>query len=180
MPAGPGHYTVVIVDQAGKDPQPGPADPTGAPTRALVRDNKPAVQVRRLRRGRLAVRKIDPGAVLKFSLVFYFCMLLIMMLATAIIFAFLKAFGVNATVHNALLVQVVDSLATLFPATPGGAGTKQGLTEFLFRGRGVPHTLLLAFSVGMNITIVTTATTDDHGRALLRALGFPFRRDGQG
>jgi large subunit ribosomal protein L5 len=30
---------------------------------------------------------------------------------------------------------------------------------------------------GMDVTIVTTATTDDHGRALLRALGFPFRRD---
>ena len=67
---------------------------------------------------------------------------------------FLKAFGVAANIHNALLAQVVDSLATLFPATPGGAGTKQGLTEFLFRGRGVSHTLLLAFSVGMNIAIV--------------------------
>jgi large subunit ribosomal protein L5 len=33
---------------------------------------------------------------------------------------------------------------------------------------------------GMNVTIVTTATTDEHGRALLRVLGFPFRRDGQG
>lgn len=33
---------------------------------------------------------------------------------------------------------------------------------------------------GMNITIVTTAATDDQGRALMRALGFPFRRDGQG
>ena len=32
---------------------------------------------------------------------------------------------------------------------------------------------------GMDITIVTTAQTDEHGRALLRALGFPFRRDGQ-
>jgi large subunit ribosomal protein L5 len=30
---------------------------------------------------------------------------------------------------------------------------------------------------GMDITIVTTAGTDDQGRALLRALGFPFRRD---
>ena len=28
---------------------------------------------------------------------------------------------------------------------------------------------------GMDITIVTTATTDEHGRALLRALGFPLR-----
>jgi uncharacterized membrane protein YbhN (UPF0104 family) len=72
----------------------------------------------------------------------------------ASLFFFLKAFGVTANVHNALLAQVVDSLATLFPATPGGAGTKQGLTEFLFRGRGVSHTLLLAFSVGMNIAIV--------------------------
>ena len=33
---------------------------------------------------------------------------------------------------------------------------------------------------GMDITIVTTAVTDDQGRALLRALGFPFSRDGQG
>jgi large subunit ribosomal protein L5 len=30
---------------------------------------------------------------------------------------------------------------------------------------------------GMDITIVSTAVTDDEGRALLRALGFPFRRD---
>src|ERR671936_1069610 len=30
---------------------------------------------------------------------------------------------------------------------------------------------------GMDITIVTTAETDDAGRALLRALGFPFRPD---
>jgi uncharacterized membrane protein YbhN (UPF0104 family) len=72
----------------------------------------------------------------------------------ASLYFFLKAFGVTANIHNALLAQVVDSLSTLFPATPGGAGTKQGLTEFLFRGRGVSHTLLLAFSVGMNIAIV--------------------------
>jgi uncharacterized protein (TIRG00374 family) len=72
----------------------------------------------------------------------------------ASLYFFLEAFNVPASIHNALLAQVVDSLSTLFPATPGGAGTKQGLTEFLFRGRGVSHTLLLAFSVGMNITIV--------------------------
>lgn len=30
---------------------------------------------------------------------------------------------------------------------------------------------------GMDITIVTTAQTNEHGRALLQALGFPFRRD---
>jgi large subunit ribosomal protein L5 len=32
---------------------------------------------------------------------------------------------------------------------------------------------------GMDITIVTTGRTDDEGRALLAAFGFPFRRDGQ-
>ena len=30
---------------------------------------------------------------------------------------------------------------------------------------------------GFDITVVTTAKTDDEGRALLRALGFPFRAD---
>lgn len=30
---------------------------------------------------------------------------------------------------------------------------------------------------GMDITFVTTATTDDEGRALLRHLGFPFKED---
>jgi large subunit ribosomal protein L5 len=32
---------------------------------------------------------------------------------------------------------------------------------------------------GMDITFVTTATTDDEGKALLDAFGFPFRRAGQ-
>lgn len=30
---------------------------------------------------------------------------------------------------------------------------------------------------GMDITVVTTAKTDDEGRALLKALGFPFKTD---
>ena len=40
----------------------------------------------------------------------------------ASLYFFLEAFGLPASIHNALLAQVVDSLATLFPATPGGAG----------------------------------------------------------
>jgi uncharacterized protein (TIRG00374 family) len=74
----------------------------------------------------------------------------------ASVFFFLRAFHVTATVHNALLAQVVESLATLFPATPGGAGTKQGLIVYLFRGKAISRSLLLAFSVGMNIAIVVT------------------------
>ncbi len=75
-------------------------------------------------------------------------------LRIASMYYFLLAFGVNATVHNALLAQVVDSLATLFPATPGGAGTKQGLIVFLFASEAIDNSLLLAFSVGMNVAIV--------------------------
>ena len=30
---------------------------------------------------------------------------------------------------------------------------------------------------GMDITVVTTAKTDDEGRALLKALGFPFKSE---
>jgi len=75
-------------------------------------------------------------------------------LRLAALYYFLKAFGVEATIHNALLVQVVDSLATLFPATPGGAGTKQGLIVYLFREEDISNSLLVSFSVGMNIAIV--------------------------
>jgi uncharacterized membrane protein YbhN (UPF0104 family) len=74
-------------------------------------------------------------------------------LRLASMYYFLLAFGVTASVHNALLAQVVDSLSTLFPATPGGAGTKQGLIVFVFQGEAVSTSLLLAFSVGMNIAI---------------------------
>jgi uncharacterized membrane protein YbhN (UPF0104 family) len=74
----------------------------------------------------------------------------------ASLYFFLEAFGVHASVHNALLAQVVDSLATLFPATPGGAGTKQGLIVYLFRHSAISKALLLAFSVGMNIAITIT------------------------
>lgn len=35
----------------------------------------------------------------------------------------------------------------------------------------------LSFVQGMNITLVTTAENDDEGRALLRELGMPFRRE---
>jgi uncharacterized membrane protein YbhN (UPF0104 family) len=75
-------------------------------------------------------------------------------LRIASVYFFLRAFGVHASLHNALLTQVVESLATLFPATPGGAGTKQGLIVFVFRNQAVSQSLLLAFSVGMNLALV--------------------------
>ena len=69
------------------------------------------------------------------------------------VYFFLEAFRVPATLHNALLVLVVQSLSTLFPFTPGGVGTQQGLLVYVFdrAAAGVAGTLLLSFSVGMYI-----------------------------
>jgi uncharacterized membrane protein YbhN (UPF0104 family) len=71
----------------------------------------------------------------------------------ASVYFFLEAFRVPATFHNVLLVLVVQSLSTLFPFTPGGVGTQQGLLVYVFdRARtGVAGPLLLSFSVGMYI-----------------------------
>jgi uncharacterized membrane protein YbhN (UPF0104 family) len=74
-------------------------------------------------------------------------------LRVASLYYLLEAFRVHASIHNALLALVVDSLSTLFPATPGGAGTKQGLIVYLFRGEAYSKSLLLAFSVGANIAL---------------------------
>jgi uncharacterized membrane protein YbhN (UPF0104 family) len=60
---------------------------------------------------------------------------------------FLRAFHVHATIHNALLCQVVDSLSTLLPFSPGGAGTKQGFLVAILHGEA-PTSRLLAFSIG--------------------------------
>ena len=76
----------------------------------------------------------------------------------ASLFFFLRAFHVRATVHNALLAQTVDSLATLLPFSPGGAGTKQGLLVYVLRGQA-SSSELLAFSVGTNIAIVVFNVT---------------------
>jgi uncharacterized membrane protein YbhN (UPF0104 family) len=78
--------------------------------------------------------------------------LLSWVLRIAALYWFLRAFHVHATVHNALLAQVVDSLATLLPFSPGGAGTKQGLLVYVLDGQA-PTSRLLAFSVGMHVAI---------------------------
>jgi uncharacterized membrane protein YbhN (UPF0104 family) len=73
----------------------------------------------------------------------------------ASVYFFLQAFTVPATLHNALLVLTVQSLSTLFPFTPGGVGTQQGLLVYVFQraGTGISGTLLLSFSVGMYIAV---------------------------
>src|ERR1043165_9477750 len=78
--------------------------------------------------------------------------LLSWVLRIASLYWFLKAFHVHATIHNALLCQVVDSLSTLLPFSPGGAGTKQGFLVAILHGQA-PTSRLLAFSVGQYVAV---------------------------
>lgn len=65
---------------------------------------------------------------------------------------FLEAFGLARKVHDAFLVMVVQSVSTLLPFTPGGAGTQQGFLVYVFRAKE-SATQVLSFSVGMNIAL---------------------------
>jgi uncharacterized membrane protein YbhN (UPF0104 family) len=69
------------------------------------------------------------------------------------VFFFLRAFHIPATVHNALLVQVSQSLATILPVSPAGIGTEQALLLYIFRNV-TTKSLALSFSVGMRVTLI--------------------------
>ena len=69
------------------------------------------------------------------------------------VFFFLRAFHIPATLYNALLVQVSQSLATILPISPAGIGTEQGLLVYIFRNV-TSKSLALSFSVGMRITLI--------------------------
>jgi uncharacterized membrane protein YbhN (UPF0104 family) len=74
-------------------------------------------------------------------------------LRLATVFFFLRAFGVPATLNNALLVQVSQSLATIFPVSPAGIGTEQALLIYIFRNV-TSKSVALSFSVGMRVTLI--------------------------
>ena len=69
------------------------------------------------------------------------------------IWFFLGAFGIDQSLRNVLLVQVTQSLATLVPVSPGGIGTEQAFIVYVFADTGVGRATLLAFSVGMKLTL---------------------------
>jgi large subunit ribosomal protein L5 len=94
------------------------------------------------------------------------------------------AIGAKVTLRGAYMWEFVDRLVSL--ALPRIRDFR-GLSPRAFDGHGnytLGVTEQLIFPeidydkvvkvTGMDITIVTTATTDDEGRALLAALGFPF------
>jgi glycosyltransferase 2 family protein len=66
---------------------------------------------------------------------------------------FLRAFHVDATVRNALVAQVAQSLSTLLPISPGGIGTEQALLVVVLAGEA-SRSALLSLSVGIKLTIL--------------------------
>jgi uncharacterized membrane protein YbhN (UPF0104 family) len=72
-------------------------------------------------------------------------------------FCLLGAFGLPATVQNAVLVVVVGGLSTLVPVTPGGAGTQQVLVAFALQGT-VSTAAALSFSAGMQVGVTAVNT----------------------
>ncbi len=100
-----------------------------------------------------------------------------------------NAIGAKVTLRNDRMWEFFDRLITL--AIPRIRDFR-GLNPRSFDGRG-NYTFGLAEQLmfveidydtvdttrGMDITVVTTATTDEHGKALLEAFSFPFRREGQ-
>jgi uncharacterized protein (TIRG00374 family) len=67
----------------------------------------------------------------------------------------LDAFDIPQSLRNAGLVQMSQSLATLFPITPGGLGTEQAFLLYVLNGVA-PAATLLAFSVGARLTLTLT------------------------
>jgi large subunit ribosomal protein L5 len=95
--------------------------------------------------------------------------------------------GAKVTLRNDRMWEFLDRLLSL--ALPRIRDFR-GLSSTQFDGRG-NYTFGLTEQVmfheidqdridrsrGMDITVVTTATTDDQGRALLKQLGFPFKEN---
>ena len=95
------------------------------------------------------------------------------------------AVGARVTLRGARMWEFLDRLVSI--ALPRIRDFR-GLSPRQFDGRG-NYTFGLTEQVvfheinqdnidrsrGMDITVVTTATNDDEGRALLKALGFPFK-----
>jgi Transmembrane domain of unknown function (DUF3566) len=77
------------------------------------------------RRIRVGIRRISPWSVLKFSLIFYFCVMLVVLFGLAILYMLLGAFG------------VLDSLAQLLEGVGFGGG------NFEFQGLAIFRTLFL-------------------------------------
>ena len=96
-------------------------------------------------------------------------------LRLATVYFFLVAFGLDAGLYEALLVQVTQSLSTIVPLTPAGLGTEQALLVYVFAGEQ-PAGALLSFSVGMKLILVVANVLLGFAAVLLMLRTVRWRR----
>lgn len=119
----------------------GTAAPAGPATAQPLR--APA----KTRRARLVVRRVDPWSVLKFSLLFSICLLIVFVVAVAALYFALQALGVFDSVN--------DFVRDLTQANSGGQTT--GGVEVPFSG---PRVIGVATVIGLiNVVIITALST---------------------
>ena len=94
----------------------------------------------------------------------------------AAVYFFLRAFHIEATLGTVLTVLVVQSLSTLLPFTPGGAGAQQAVLVFALAG-SASTSALLSFSVGMQVATVLANVVVGFGAIalILRTLNWRSR-----
>ena len=95
--------------------------------------------------------------------------------------------GLKVTLRGKRMYEFLDRLITLaFPRVKDFRGVdpkgfdKTGNYNFGFNEQTVFPEIdgaTVTFQQGMNVTLVTTAKSPDHGRELLKQFGFPFRDD---
>ena len=96
-----------------------------------------------------------------------------------------NAIGAKVTLRGARMWEFFDRLVSIaiprvrdFRGLPPNSFDGHGNYTFGVNEQSIFHEIdqdRIDRVRGMDITVVTTAKTDDEGRALLRALGFPFK-----
>lgn len=123
--AGPPTEAISPSDYAGSFGGPTLAAPVSTPRRPEVEAVvAPPVRLG-ARRARLTIRRVDPWSVLKFTLLFSVCMLVIGVVAVAALYAALDKLEVFKTIHDFVLDQTGS----------GQGATRTGGFEITFRAR---------------------------------------------
>jgi uncharacterized membrane protein YbhN (UPF0104 family) len=93
----------------------------------------------------------------------------------ASVWFFLEAFHIAATPETVVAVLAVQSLSTLLPFTPGGAGTQQAVLVFALGGTA-SASAILSFSVGMQLTTVVVNVALGFGAIAVMLRTLSWRR----
>ncbi len=119
----------------------------GPPGKGAVTTPAAGTPVRpRARRARLVVRRIDPWSVLKFSLIFSLCLLVVFVVAVIALYLALDALGVFDSVN--------EFLRTLTETERGQSSS--GIEEVFSAGRVIGGSIVIGL---INVVIITAIST---------------------